>query len=90
MKTLKLYILIYLLEQHFKVKTGNAPSPVFSHGLPAINASNPFKDKTSIQKRTTNTTDANSRRSKNTDKINSSLKNTICECNPYKTFHWKG
>ena len=51
MKILKLLYSYIPIGTPFKVKTGNAPSPVFSHGLPDFTGSNSSKDKTSIEKR---------------------------------------
>ena len=73
----------------FKVKTGNASSPVFSHGLPDFTGSNSLRDKVSIEKRTTNTPGNDSKEDEHLDKINSSSNNRICECNPNKTFQWR-
>ena len=60
----------------FKVKTGNAPSPVFSNGLPAFNVSNSSKDKTSIKREQLITMMPYTKDAKNIDEMNNSPKNT--------------
>lgn len=73
-----------------RVKNGNAPSPIFSHGLSDFTGSNISKDKTSPEEGTTNTMNLDSKASESFDKISSSPNNTICECNLNKIFYWRG
>ena len=74
----------------FKVKTGNAPSPVFSHGLPAFKFQILPKIKIVSVKGTSNNKDAVTKGAKSIFNMNDLPKNTNCECSPHKIFHWRG